>query len=163
MRTTEVINLLTAALDSEAQAQGFELVAVEQSGGRGMPVVRVLLDRNEGGLDLDDIAAASSWVAEIVEAQDPFGHPYTLEVSSPGIDRPLVKPRDFVRFVGETVNVKTQGYEKRHAWTGELLGMEGDDVLLLVDGERVAIPFHTIHKARLKGAVDFGNRRERSA
>jgi len=162
MQTTELLARLTAALEPEATAHGFELVAVEQAGGRGTPVLRVLLDR-EGGPDLDAVASANAWVTEILDAQDPFAHPYTLEVSSPGIDRPLTKHDDFARFVGQTVNLKVQGAEKRKSWTGELVGIEGDDVVLTVDGERVAIPYETIQKARLKGVVDFGKGREQSA
>jgi ribosome maturation factor RimP len=146
------------ALAPEARAHGFELVAVEQAGGRGMPVIRVLLDR-EGGVDLDAIASANGWVAEIIDASDPFQHPYTLEVSSPGIDRPLTKRDDFTRFVGQTISLKVEATGTRKSWTGELLGMEGDEVVLSVDGERVCIPYETIQKARLRGVVDFGKGR----
>jgi ribosome maturation factor RimP len=159
VQTTALLTRLTAALEPEAAAHGFELVAVEQAGGRGMPVIRVLLDR-EDGLDLDAIANANGWVSEVIDSEDPFGHPYTLEVSSPGIDRPLTKREDFTRFAGDTVHLKVHSADKRASWTGELVGIEGDDVVLTVDGQRVAIPYETIQKARLKGVVDFGKGRE---
>jgi len=162
MQTTELLARLTKALEPEATAHGFELVAIEQSGGRGTPILRVLLDREEG-LDLDAVAAANAWVSEILDAQEPFEHPYTLEVSSPGIDRPLTKRDDFTRFAGQTLNLKVVSDEKRKSWTGELVGVEGDNIVLLVDGERVSLPYDSIQKARLKGVVDFGNRREQSA
>lgn len=162
MQTTELLTRLTTALEPEATAHGFELVAIEQAGGRGTPILRVLLDR-EGGLDCDTIASANEWVSAVLDAEDPFEHAYTLEVSSPGIDRPLTKREDFARFVGDTVNLKVTSAEKRKSWTGELVGMEGDDVVLLVDGERTLIPYETIQKARLKGVVDFGKGREQSA
>lgn len=162
MHTTELLSRLTTALEPEAEAHGFELVAIEQSGGRGMPVLRVLLDREEG-LDLDAVASANEWVSAILDAAEPFSHPYMLEVSSPGVDRPLTKPADFTRFAGQTVSIKAHVAEKRSSWTGELVGMQGDDVILTVDGERVAIGLDTIQKARLKGVVDFGRRREQSA
>ena len=161
MRTTELISRLTAALEPEATAHGYELVAIEQSGGRAMPVVRVLLDR-EGGVDIDAIASASPWVSEILDAEEPFGRPYTLEVSSPGIDRPLTKREDFARFVGETVHLKVQSDDIRKSWTGELVGVEGDHLVLDVDEGRVTIQFDTIQRARLKGAIDFGKGREQS-
>ncbi len=157
--TTDLAARLTELLDPEATAHGFELVAVEQAGGRGTPVIRVLLDR-EGGLDLDAVASANAWVSELLEAADPIHGPYTLEVSSPGIDRPLTKRADYARFAGETVNLKTHVADKRKSWTGVLIGMEGDDVVLDVDGERVAVAFDTITKARLKGVVDFGQGRK---
>jgi ribosome maturation factor RimP len=162
MQKTELIARLTEALEPEVEVHGFELVAIEQSGGRGMPVLRVLLDRDTG-LDLDAVAAASEWVTEVIDAAEPFSHPYTLEVSSPGIDRPLTKRDDFTRFAGQTVNLKVEVAEKRKSWTGELVGMEGDDVVLTVDGEPVTVAFETIQKARLKGVVDFGKGREQSA
>jgi ribosome maturation factor RimP len=160
--TTELLEQLTAVLEPEAAVHGFELVAVEQSGGRGMPILRVLLDREEG-LDLDAIARANEWVSALIDQQQPFSHPFTLEVSSPGVDRPLTKREDFTRFSGQTVNLKALVAEKRKSWTGELVGMEGDDVVLTVDGQRTAIAYETILKARLKGVVDFGKGRERSS
>ena len=81
---------LTELLEPEAAAHGFELVAVEVAGGRGTPVIRVLLDR-EDGIDLDAIGSANRWVSELLDEADPISAPYMLEVSSPGIDRPLVK------------------------------------------------------------------------
>ena len=161
MQTTHVIERLTEALAPEAEAHGLELVAVEQTGGRGMPVIRVLLDCEEG-IGLDTVAGANEWVSAVVEAQDPFTHPYTLEVSSPGIDRPLTKRADFSRFVGETVTLKVEAAEKRKSWTGTLDGMDGDDVMLHVDDECVAVPYQTIQKARLRGVVDFGKGRVQS-
>jgi ribosome maturation factor RimP len=158
MRTTDVVEKLTDALTPEAEARGLELVAVEQAGGRGMPVLRVLLDR-EGGIDIDAVAAANEWVAAVVDAVEPYSHPYTLEVSSPGIDRPLTKRDDFVRFQGETATIKTAGTDGRRTWTGTLAGVQDDQLILSADGSEVHIRFDTIQKARLKGTVDFGKGR----
>ena len=158
MRTTELVTRLTEVLEPEAQARGLELVAVEQVGGRGTPVLRVLLD-SEDGINLDAVAAASEWVSSAIDAETPFSQPYTLEVSSPGIDRPLIKRADFERFAGETVSVKSAGAQSRHSWTGTLVGLKGDDVVLMVDEAEVRVPFDDIQKARLKGVVDFGKGR----
>ncbi len=158
MRTTELVTRLTEVLEPEAQARGLELVAVEQAGGKGVPVLRVLLD-SEDGINLDAVAAANEWVCAAIDAEAPFSQPYTLEVSSPGIDRPLTKRSDFDRFSGETVNVKAGGDQSRHSWTGTLVGLQGDDVVLTVDEAEVRVPFETIQKARLKGVVDFGKGR----
>jgi ribosome maturation factor RimP len=158
---TETIERLTALLEPTAIDNGYELVAVEQAGGKGTPIIRVLLDR-EGGLNLDAIAAANQWITEILDAEDPIKGAYTLEVSSPGIDRPLVKRADYDRFIGENVHVTAVASEKRRSWHGVLLGMEGDDVVLEVEGERVKIAYETVQKARLKGVVDFGREGEQA-
>ena len=162
MAVTDMTRTLEELLEPVAESRGFELVAVEQAGGRHTPIIRVLLDR-EGGIDLDAVCDANDWVSAAIEEADPIPGPYTLEVSSPGVDRPLRKREDFVRFAGETTTVKTKptGRPGRSAWTGMLLGIEGDDVVLEVDGERVAIPFETVQKARIKGVVSFN--KERSA
>ncbi len=162
MEETELTTKLTAALEPAAESHGFELVAVERSGGRGTPVIRALLDR-EGGVDLDAIISANAWVSDVIDAEDPLDRPYTLEVSSPGVDRPLVKLGDFDRFSGQTAAVKAKPQGGRSAWTGTIVGTDGTDVVLDVDGERVSIPFETIQKARLKGVVDFGKGKGQSS
>ncbi len=143
-------------LEPGAQSHGFELVAVEQAGGRHVPVIRVLLDR-EGGVTIDDLTAANDWISAALDESDVVPGSYTLEVSSPGVDRPLRKLADFERFAGETATVKTRaGKTGRTTWTGRIEHIEGESVVLDVDGETVAIPFNEILKARLKGVVDFG-------
>lgn len=159
MATTDVAKRIEEILEPLAEQHGFELVAVEQSGGRHSMIVRVLLDR-EGGMNLDAIYEANTWVSDALDAEDPIPGPYNLEVSSPGVDRPLRKRSDFERFAGETVTVKGKHTgHGRAAWTGTLVGLEGDDVVLDIDGERVAIPFESVQKARLKGVVSFEQER----
>lgn len=159
MAKTDVARRLEELLEPVAAAHGLELVAVEQAGGRKSLIVRVLLDA-EGGIDLDAICSANAWINDAIDENDPVGGPYTLEVSSPGIDRPLRKRSDYERFVGETVTVKTaRAGTGRSAWTGVLVGLEGESVVLDVDGERVEIALDSVQKARLKGVVDFSRGR----
>lgn len=159
MAQPTIAERLTELLEPIAEANGYELVAVEQAGGRHTPVIRVLLDR-EGGIDLEAVAAANEWISEALDAADPIDSPYTLEVSSPGIDRPLRKRADYDRFAGSTVTVRAELEDGRKAgWTGTLEGLSGDEVVLDVEGDRVTIPLDHIRKARLKGVVDFGKER----
>lgn len=151
----ELATQLIELLEPLAQSNGLELVTVEVTGGRKSPIVRVLLDTEEG-IDIDAIHAASHWVEEALDEADPVSGTYTLEVSSPGIDRPLRKLADFTRFAGETVSVKAKPVPgTRTAWTGVLSGVEGDDVVIDVDGETVHVPFVSIVKARIKGVISF--------
>jgi ribosome maturation factor RimP len=161
MHKSDLVSKLTSAIEPLAAVHGFDLVAIEQAGGRGMPVIRVLLDREEG-IDLDAIASASSWVSEAIDEAEPFSHPYTLEVSSPGVDRPLTKRDDYVRFAGQEATIRTEGDDSRKTWTGTIRGVDDEAVRLDVDGTEVAIKFDTIQKARLKGVVDFGKGKGRS-
>jgi len=158
---TDLTRRLEALLEPEAERNGFELVAVEQAGGRHTPIIRVLLDRPEG-INLDAICAANRWVGDAIDADDPLGRPYTLEVSSPGVDRPLRRLSDFERFAGEEATVKARvASGSRSTWTGTIGGVDGTDVLLDVDGEHIRIAYDDVLKARLKGAVSFNT--ERSA
>ncbi|HBT94839.1 MAG TPA: ribosome maturation factor [Coriobacteriia bacterium] len=139
-------------LESEAEANGFELVDVEFSGSGHSGTIRVFLDK-EGGLTLDDIVVANKWVDGVVESDEPFAGSYTLEVSSPGIDRPLRTREHFERFVGEEAKISSEKVTGRANWTGILKGVAGDDVLIEIDGETHRIPMDKIKKAHLKGRI----------
>lgn len=154
--STSLAEKIEALLSPVAEREGYELVAIETAGGHKQPVVRVYVDR-EGGVDLDAICQANTWVAAAIDAEESILRgPYTLEVSSPGIDRPLRKLSDFERFAGGTVKLKTVPAEGRTTYTGTLVGVEGENVLLETDaGETVRIPHGAISKAHLKGEVDF--------
>lgn len=158
MQQSALVTSLIDMLEPEAVKHGYDLVAVEQAGGRRTPVIRVFLDR-EGGVDLDAIAAANEWVSAALDEAQPFNGPYTLEVSSPGVDRPLRRLDDFDRFAGETVTVKTRSQSARATWTGTIIGTDGETVVLRVDEEEVRVPFGEIVKARIKGVVDFEGRK----
>lgn len=149
---------IEALLTPLAERAGFELVAVETAGGHKNPVIRVLLDR-EGGLDIDALCDANTWISDALDAEESILHgAYTLEVSSPGIDRPLRRLADYERFAGNTAKLKTVPAEGRTTYTGTIIGVEGEDVVLDVDGQTVRIPHGAISKAHLKGTVDFGKK-----
>lgn len=144
---------LMALLEPLAGSHGLELVAAEVAGGHKHQVVRVYLDR-EGGIDIDAIAEANEWVSAALDGVSRLGGPYTLEVSSPGIERILRKRDDFARFAGERVGVQlTQPVDGRSKLTGVLVGLDGDDVVIEVDGKEHRVALGAIERARLK--VDF--------
>ena len=150
-----LIARLESVLEPEATRQGFELVAVELAGGQGSPILRVYLDR-DGGIDLDAVCSANQWVTTLLDQTDPFNGPYTLEVSSPGIDRPLRKLADYVRFTGSDVSMKTRPIAGVSRHTGRITGVEDETIVLDSDGTSVHVPYADVLSARLKGEVDFG-------
>lgn len=153
--TEELESRLEREFASAADAHGFELVAVEVAGSASQPIVRVFLDR-EGGITLDAICEANVWVSALLDEADPFEGSYTLEVSSPGVDRPLRKHADYVRFVGSTASLRTRAIDGRTRFTGTIERVEDDAVTLDIDGESVQIALSDVRSARLKGEVDFG-------
>jgi ribosome maturation factor RimP len=155
MAATQDTSAVIALLTEQASAHGLELVHVEFGGQAHAPLVRVYLDR-EGGIDIDAISAANSWVMEVLDARPGYAAGYTLEVSSPGIDRPLVKPADFERFAGSEAKITTaEKVDGRSHFTGTLAGLDGDDVLIGVDGTTHRVPHALIRTARLRAVIEL--------
>ncbi|WP_160212452.1 ribosome maturation factor RimP [Adlercreutzia aquisgranensis] len=143
------------ALEGRAQQEGVEVVTVEVVGSKHAPIIRVYIDTEEG-VSFDQLASAQAWINQIMDRLDPFPGAYTLEVSSPGIDRPLRTSEHFAAAVGQAVAVKTVGpIDGRSSWTGTVSAVEGDVVVLQVDDALVQIPFDNVKKAHVKGIVDF--------
>lgn len=140
---------LRGRLESGVQALGFELVDVELTGGRQHQTLRVYID-GPRGVTVDDCADVSRQLSAILDVEDPFSGSYTLEVSSPGLDRPLVAPADFRRFEGAVIKVRLlHGLDCRRNFTGRLVETTADGVVVEVDGERFSLPFDAIERARL--------------
>jgi len=151
---------LIALLEPLAESHGLELVTVEVIGGGRHQTIRVYLDR-EGGIDIEAISAANAWVSEALDAVSKLSGSYTLEVSSPGIERILRTRRDFERFAGENVNVQLlKPLEGRSRFTGRLVALHDDAVIVEIDGQEHRVPLASIERARLK--ADFGEVGERS-
>jgi ribosome maturation factor RimP len=151
----DIASEIEHALAPLAEQRGLELVAVEVAGRAGRPVVRVFLDR-EGGIDLDAITAANPWISDAIEDAGLLEGPYVLEVSSPGLERPLRKPHDWERFAGRTAQVTlTEPLAGRKKLTGTVAGRTEGQVLLEVDGETVTIPLSLVRKAHL--VFDFSS------
>jgi len=136
-------------LEPGAEALGFEVIAVELTGAPGQSVLRVYIDGPDG-VTVDDCARASQQFSAILDVEEPISGNYTLEVSSPGLDRPLTKPRHFQAVVGQQVRVKTSvAVEGRKRFRGELRDVDAERLELVVDGETYRIPLASIAKARL--------------
>ena len=146
---------LLEALMPQAADEGVEIVTVEIVGSKKAPTIRVFIDA-EGGISFDELARTQAWIGTMMDELDPFPGAYMLEVSSPGIDRPLRTLEHFARFAGETAVVKMAApVEGRSTFTGTLEGTEGDAVRLTCDGATVDLPYDGIKRAHLKGTVSF--------
>ena len=147
---------LLSALEPRAASEGVEIVTLEIVGSKKAPTIRVYIDAADG-ISFDELARTQAWVGDVMDELDPFPGAYMLEMSSPGIDRPLRTPEHFARFAGETVPVKTTGpIDGRSSFTGELLGFEDGCVMVAADGAGTfRIPYDNIKKARVKGTIDF--------
>ncbi|MBI3897900.1 MAG: ribosome maturation factor RimP [Gammaproteobacteria bacterium] len=141
---------LRGLIESGVQALGFELVDVELAGGREHRLLRVYID-SPRGITVDNCAKVSRQLSAILDVEDPFPGSYLLEVSSPGLDRPLVTPADYHRFQGETIKVRLlQALASgRRNFTGRLLEVANDHIVIDVDSERFDLPFDAIDRAKL--------------
>jgi ribosome maturation factor RimP len=144
---------LAARLAPLVEGLGCELWELEYSPGRGNGFLRLYIDA-AAGITLDDCERVSRAVSEVLDAEDPIPGQYTLEVSSPGLERPLRTAEHFARFVGETVHVETvQAIEGRRRFKGALTAAGAETVEVEVDGKRWALPLSGIRKAHLAPQV----------
>ena len=140
-----IAELIAPALEP----MGFELVRVRFSSGQ-RAVLQVMAERPDGTMNVDDCAEVSRVVSAILDVEDPISGAYTLEVSSPGIDRPLVRLADYERFAGNEARVETSELvDGRRRFRGRILGRDGEVIRLKVEGEEIGIPFATIASAKL--------------
>lgn len=145
------------ALEARAAEHGIDVVDVEIVGATKAPCVRVRLDKLEGDpINLDEVTAQTAWVSDTVEALDPISGSYTLEVSSPGMNRPLRRPSDFVRFQGEEVELTTTAMEGRRSYKGVIAAADDASVTIQPEGEDAAtISYDDVKKCTLKPVYDF--------
>jgi ribosome maturation factor RimP len=146
-------NLLETLLAPAVQAQGYRLVRLRLMGGK-RKTLQILAERPDGQMDVEDCAKLSRAISEVLEAADPISEEYVLEVSSPGIDRPLTAAEDYVRFAGHEARVElAHGVDGRKRFKGLLTGLEGNDVVMDVtdanENRRVRFPFSDVTEAKL--------------
>ena len=128
---------------------GCELVAIELFPKGGGQMLRVYIDK-EGGVTVDDCERVSHQISGLLDVEEAVEGSYVLEVSSPGLDRPLVSERDFERFRGHDVRLRTdRAIEGQRNFRGLLHGMRDGRVVIEADGREIILPFERIEKARL--------------
>ncbi|MEQ9260286.1 MAG: ribosome maturation factor RimP [Roseovarius sp.] len=128
---------------------GFELVRVRLMGGK-TSTLQIMAERPEGGIEVDDCADISNAVSAVLDVEDPITDAYTLEVSSPGIDRPLTRLKDFDMFEGYEAKLETSELiDGRKRFRGVLAGTEDDEVLINIDEGTVGLKFDWLADAKL--------------
>ena len=128
---------------------GFELVRVRLMSGKST-TLQIMADKPDGGIEVDDCAQISTAVGAALDVEDPILDEYTLEVSSPGIDRPLTRLKDFEAFEGYEAKLETGDMvDGRRRFKGELAGVEGDEVLINVEEGTVGLKFDWLSDAKL--------------
>ena len=143
------IDRLRQILKPVVEAMGCELVGVEFHPHGGNALLRVYIDKTTG-ISVTDCQQVSHQISGVLDVEDPISGHYTLEVSSPGLDRPLFEAAHFMRFAGHRVRVQLAApLNGRKNWQGRLLGMHGADVVLAADGAELWVPLERIEKARL--------------
>ncbi|MBI2486676.1 MAG: ribosome maturation factor RimP [Deltaproteobacteria bacterium] len=149
----KVIDNVREILDPLLLDEGLELVDVQyKREGRGK-ILRIYIDK-QGGITIGDCAKISRELGTLLDVHDIVPGSYTLEVSSPGLDRPLKKPKDFERFKGKKVKIKTKNdIQERKVFVGRLLDFINDEALVEVDGRTYFVPYNEIEKANLE--LDF--------
>lgn len=153
MAKISVVEKVAQAVAPIIEEANLELVDVEFVKEGGNWYLRVFIDKL-GGVDLDDCQAASEKIDALLDELDPISQAYFLEVSSPGLERPLKKPQDFERFQGHLVHVTTFApIDGVKSFTGKLVGYSEEGIMLEVKGKQIVLPHQQVSASRL--AVEF--------
>ena len=137
-------------IEPVVEGLGYEVVDIEYKPHPTNGLLRIYIDQPEG-IQLEDCEVVSRQISSLLDVEDPIPGQFNLEISSPGMDRPLRKVQDFERFKGEVVKIKLSvpTIEGQRNFTGKLMGIENDEVILEMDGETHYLPLDSIDKARL--------------
>ena len=145
---------LTEMLTPSVEDLGYELVGIEYIRAGKHSTLRVYIDQ-EGGIVVDDCAAVSRQVSAIMDVEDPITNEYTLEVSSPGLERPLFSAAHYEAFAGETVKVQLRmPIQNRRRWKGIISSVDGEIICINVDGVEERFALSNIQKANIVPKFD---------
>lgn len=147
---------LSELLAPTVESLGFELWGLELLSPNRRPTLRLYIE-GENGVTVDDCAKVSRHVSSVLDVEDPIQGEYTLEVSSPGVDRLLFKPVQYAAYVGEPIDIRLRfPFEGRRRFKGWLMGLEGDDVVVGVEDHEYLLPLAQIDRARVHPRLAIG-------
>ena len=140
---------LEPIIEPAVEAAGFRLVRLRLMGGY-VKTLQIMAERPDGTMNVEDCAVLSRALSEFLDAENPIEGEYELEVSSPGIDRPLTRLMDFSRWAGHEAKIELHTpIDGRKRFRGKLLGLEGNDVVIQTQDSRALVPFKQIAEAKL--------------
>ncbi|HEY4115592.1 MAG TPA: ribosome maturation factor RimP [Rhizomicrobium sp.] len=141
---------LEPIIEPAVEAAGFRLVRLRLIGAK-TKTLQIMAERPDGTMNVDDCAALSRALSDFLDQEDPIEGEYHLEVSSPGIDRPLTRLTDFSRWSGHEAKLELHAPDDsgRKRFKGVLHGLDGNDVVIAADGEERKFPFRSIAEAKL--------------
>ena len=142
-------NRLLGILEPAVEAAGFELVGIEFIRAGKHSILRLFID-HENGIDVDACALVSHQVSAVLDVEDPISTLYTLEVSSPGLDRPLFKGHHYSNRIGEVVSMQTvMPTDGRRNFKGNIVSVDGEMVTIKVDGQEYTLALANVKKANI--------------
>ena len=145
---------LTEMLEPAVEALGFELLGVEFVRAGKNSILRLFID-HENGINVDNCADVSHQVSAVLDVEDPISTEYSLEVSSPGMDRPLFKEAHFEKVVGQMIEVRTRlPVDNRRKYKGTLLTLENGEITIEVDNQSYQLSLNNIEKANVVPQFD---------
>lgn len=140
---------LEAVFEPVIEKAGFRLVRLRLMGGAAK-TLQVMAERPDGSMDVEGCATLSRILLDFIEAEDPIEGDYEIEVSSPGIDRPLTRPMDFARWSGHEAKIELNvPIEGRKRFRATLMGLDGQDVMIRADNADIKFPFRAVANAKL--------------
>ena len=146
---TSIDRRMAEILQPVIEGLGFEVIRIRLMGGK-TKTLQIMAERPDGGIDVDECAEISNAVSAVLDVEDPLEDAYTLEVSSPGIDRPLTRLKDFDTWEGWEAKIETTDMiDGRRRFKGVLAGVDGDEVLLNIDEGTVGLNFDWLADAKL--------------
>jgi len=149
LSNSNLVSNIAQIINPKLVELGIELVDVNYTREGGHWYLRVFIDK-PAGIGLEDCQLVSQTIDPLLDEHDQIPHSYTLEVSSPGLDRPLKKPSDFVKFTGKNIKLITFApVENKRKFNGKIIGFDNNMVTLDVDGASIVLPLEKVASARL--------------
>lgn len=145
-----LVEKIEEAIAPSVTGMGFNLVQVKLMEGRNGQTLQIMAERPDGTIGLEDCAMISRQISAVLDVEDVITTAYRLEVSSPGIDRPLVRLTDYAPYIGHAAKIETAlPIAGRKRFSGTIKTVDGNDITITVDGKDVTLPFADIQTAKL--------------